>query len=262
MRTDDTAWRRSLLYNIIRSWCTDFALRCDSAHLQCCNAPSQHISFPELSLPLRSTPPTPPPKPPTPGVALPFYPGFTCNSALLARGETAAPMRAQVQPLCKLTRKKAAWIEWQTRRWWHIPRRAQSMCHYSMPVKLSVKQLCAISHVCMHVFFFFVPLIQYATCLAIKSSKTHLNPRVDNAEMNHFKRGGWGMKLWNIICGWNSMHVASVSGPDLLSPHLHGLLYRPLAQLKLNSEEKKVTLLSENAFWQEASFWVRLIAAE
>lgn len=58
------------------------------------------------------------------------------------------------------------------------------------------------------------------------------------------------------------MHVASVSGPDLLSPHLHGLLCHPLAQLKLNSEEKKVTLPSEKAFWQEASFYVRLIAAE
>lgn len=111
-------------------------------------------TFPSLNSCCLSDLPPPPPKPPNPGVALPFYPGFTCNSALLARGETAAPMHAQVQPLCKLTRKKAAWIEWQTRRWWHILRCAQSTCHYSMPVKLSVKQLCAIC-ACVLVLFFF-----------------------------------------------------------------------------------------------------------
>lgn len=144
--------------------------------------------------------PHPSPPTPTPGVALPFYPGFTCNSALLARGETAAPMRAQVQPLCKLTRKKATWIEWQTRRWWHIPRRAQSMCHYSMPVKLSVKQLRAIC-ACVLLFFFFCPAHPCATCWATNSSKARLNLWVDNAEMNHFRRGGsweWNCEILSV----------------------------------------------------------------
>ena len=53
------------------------------------------------------------------------------------------------------------------------------------------------------------------------------------------------------------MHIASVSGPDLLSPNLQRPLYRPAVQQKLNSENEKVVMkhlsidnLSLHHIWQ------------
>lgn len=63
-------------------------------------------------------------------------------------------------------------------------------------------------------------------------------PSVSYSKMNLFGCVRMEMEMWKIIYDWNSMHIASVSGPDLLSPHLQRPLYCPLVQLKLNSEKK------------------------
>lgn len=150
------------------------------------------------------------------------------------------------------------WIEWHTCRWWHIPLHTQSMCHYSMPVKLSVGDIAVQSvHTwlrCCHDMQSFLTVNQTRK----QAVKTLIQQSKDTFVWV------WRMKTMpNVTYVWNSIQIDSVSGPDLLSPYLQRPLYCPLVQIKLNSEKKKMTTLSkkiplnwEASFFQQKAFLV------
>lgn len=69
-------------------------------------------------------------------VALPFLAEFSCNTALLAPGESAAPCLLRFGYCVNQQGKGCVCIEWRTCRWWHSPR-THKVCRLSMPFKLS-----------------------------------------------------------------------------------------------------------------------------
>lgn len=151
-------------------------------------------------------------------------------------------------------------IEWQTCRWWHIPSthkvcvitQCQLSCQlsdclwYCSPICMLLSFFSCCSH--LH-FPHYMPLwhayYMLFTNNQIKERVVKRHLRYKSAMQSWICLGMEDEIMWKLTYVRNSMHMGSVSGPDLLSPYLQRPLYCPLLQLKPNSE-KKVTPLSKS----------------